>query len=282
MTTAPTFDALPSLISAPPPLRKLADGFQFLEGPVWLPWAGGLLFSDIPADRLYLWRPAAGLSVFRTPSHCANGNTRDAAGNLLTCEHRTRRVSRTTPAGEYQILAEHYQGRRLNSPNDITVRRRDGSIWFTDPPYGIRPDEQEQPAQYVFRLDTDGTLAAVASDFRKPNGLAFSPDEETLYVSDTDNACCHIRRFQLRPDNSLAGGEILAHVHPGKPDGFRLDGLGRLWTSAGDGIQILAPDDGRVLARIPVPEPPANCTFGGEDGRCLFITARSALYAVAL
>lgn len=263
-------------------LRRLAAGFQFTEGPAWLPSAGGLVFSDIPAGRLYLWHPAAGLSIFRDPSRQANGNTVDAAGRLLTCEHGARRVTRTGADGAVTVLADRYCGRRLNSPNDIAVRRRDGTVWFSDPPYGIRPEQQEQPACFVFRTGPDGgEPVAVAGDFIKPNGLCFSSDENLLYVSDTDNRRHHIRRFWVRDDLSLEDAGVFAVIDPGKSDGFRVDAAGRVWTSAGDGIWCLSPA-GRLLGKIRVPEAPSNCAFGGPDRRTLFITARSALYAVDL
>ncbi len=276
VSLAPEFEACLEPGAAP---VRLASGFQFVEGPVWAPAFGGLIFSDIPADRMYLWRETDGLTVFREPSRHANGNTVDAAGCLLTCEQGARRVTRTAPDGRITVLADAFQGKRLNSPNDIAVRRRDGSVWFSDPPYGIPPEAQEQPAQQVFRLDPDGTLTVVAADFEKPNGLCFSPDEEFLYISDTFDRHHHIRRFRVRPDRSLAGGEVFAVIAPGKPDGFRVDAAGRIWTSSGEGIWCLAPD-GRLLGKILIPESPSNCAFGGTDDRTLFITARSGLYAI--
>lgn len=279
-------------MSQPPadPRRFLADGaqvlrlqggYQFLEGPVWVPVLGGLLFSDIPADRLYLWRPNQGVSVFRAPSQHANGNTLDTEGRLITCEHGSRRVTRTTIVdGAVTVLAERYQGRRLNSPNDVTVQR-DGTVWFTDPPYGIRPEEQELPGCYVFALSPDGDLRVVADDFVKPNGICFSPDESSLYVSDTANDRHHIRRFRVTADKRLEGGEVLAVIAPGKSDGFRVDSSGRIFTSAGDGIWVLSPD-GERLGMIPVPETPANCAFGGVARNRLYVTARTSLYAVDL
>ncbi|MFA5205975.1 MAG: SMP-30/gluconolactonase/LRE family protein [Lentisphaeria bacterium] len=259
----------------------LAEGFQFLEGPVWFPAAGGLVFSDIPADRMWLWTPGAGCRIFREPSNHANGNTVDRQGRLLTCEHGGRRIVRREADGSLTVLADRYRGRRLNSPNDIAVDAL-GRIWFSDPPYGIRPEEQEQPACYLFRLDPDGGLEAVADDFIKPNGLCFSPDGTVLYVSDTANERHHIRRFQVGPEGRLAGGEVLLTIAPGKSDGFRVDRFGRIWSSAGDGVWVVSPG-GAVLARIPVPEAPANLCFGGGPAADrLFITARTRLYALAV
>lgn len=259
-------------------LRKLAGDFQFLEGTVWLPRSAGLVFSDIPASRLYLWRPEAGVSVFREESRHANGNTVDLQGRLLTCEHGGRRVVRQEVDGALTVLAERFRGRRLNSPNDVTVQH-DGTIWFSDPPYGIKPEEQEQPASYLFRLGLDGTLTAMADDFIKPNGICFSPDESVLYISDTANDRHHIRRFRVGADGTLRGGEEFAVIAPGKPDGFRVDTAGRIWTSAGDGIWVLSPA-GELLLNVPVPEAPANCAFGGPGNRTLFIGARTGLYAI--
>ena len=266
---------------AGPTVGVLAEGFQFLEGPAWFPAAGGLVFSDIPADRMWLWTPGAGCRVFREPSGQANGNTVDRQGRLLTCEQGGRRVVRREADGSLTVLADRYRGRRLNSPNDLAVDAL-GRIWFSDPPYGIRPEEQEQPACYLFRLDPDGGLEVVADDFIKPNGLCFSPDEQTLYVSDTANERHHIRRFQVGAGGRLAGGEVLLTVTPGKSDGFRVDRAGRIWTSAGDGVWVVSPT-GVVLARIPVPEAPANLCFGGGPVQDrLFITARTRLYALAV
>ena len=261
-------------------LCLLAGGFQFLEGPTWYPCRNGLVFSDIPADTMYLWTAADGVKPFRVPSHHANGNTLDEQNRLVTCEHGSRRVTRTEDDGRITVLADRYQDKRLNSPNDITVQR-DGTVWFSDPPYGIRPEEQEQPACFVFRRDLDGTLTAVADDFIKPNGLCFSPDEKILYVSDTANERHHIRRFAVQPDKSLKGGEVFAVIAPGKSDGFRVDAAGRIWTSSGEGIWCLSPA-GRLLGKILVPEIPSNCAFGGDDGQTLFITARTGLYAICI
>ena len=259
---------------------KLAGGFRFLEGPVWSTAAGGLLFSDIPADRLWLWPETGGARVWREPSHHANGNTLDNRGRLLTCEHGTRRVTRTEADGRTTVLAERYRGRRLNSPNDIAVRA-DDSIWFTDPPYGIDPEQAELPGHYVFRLGPDGDLRVVADDLVKPNGICFAPDQHMLYISDTDDERRHLRRFEVAANGKLHASSVLATVTPGKADGFRVDCEGRIFTSAGDGIQVLSPD-GALLGKILVPETPSNCAFGGVDLQTLYITARSSLYAVRL
>ena len=261
-------------------LVTLAGGFQFLEGPVWYPAGGGLVFSDIPANRMWRWTPETGPLPFRDPSRHANGNTLDRQGRLLTCEHAGRRVVRQEPDGTLTVLADCYQGRRLNSPNDITVDAQD-RVWFSDPPYGIQPEEQEQPACFVFRWDPDGSLHAVADDFIKPNGICFSPDETTLYISDTANDRHHIRRFRVLSDGHLGGGDEFIAIRPGKSDGFRVDHQGRIWSSAGDGVWVLSPA-GDVLGKILVPETPANLCFGGPARDWLFITARTSLYAIRL
>lgn len=262
-------------------LECLAEGFQFVEGPAWWPAAGGLIFSDIPADIIYLWTEAEGHRVWRQPSRKANGNTIDLAGNLITCEHGSRTVTRTAPDGETTTLASSYRGRKLNSPNDLVVKR-DGTIWFTDPPYGIKPEMSEQAANFVFRLDGDSAEpAVVASDFSRPNGLCFSPDERLLYIADSDKGIHHVRRFEVQSDNTLKGGEVFAVIDPGVPDGMRIDSEGRLYSTAADGVHVFAAD-GRLLGRIHTPRTAANCTFGGPDGRTLFITATDAVWAIRL
>ncbi len=266
-------------------VEKLAGDFQFIEGPVWLPGEAALIFSDIPADALMRWSRADGIRVFRSPSRNANGNSLDSAGLLLTCEHSGRRVARREVDGTVVTLAEAYDGKRLNSPNDI-VARRDGSLWFTDPDYGLKSDPvtkakigKEQAGNFVFRLDPkSGRLDAVARDFSHPNGLAFSPDETRLYVADSGTPR-HIRVFTVAPDGTLRDGRVFCAIDRGGPDGIRVDREGRVWSSAGDGVQVFSPD-GALLGRILVPEAPANLCFGGEDGRTLFITARKSLYAI--
>jgi gluconolactonase len=260
-------------------VRKLAGGMQFVEGPVWTNDNGGfLVFSDIPADEIFCWNEPEGLTQFRTPSHNANGNTRDREGRLITCEHGSRRVTRLEKDRSITILAESFEGKKLNSPNDIVVKS-DGTIFFTDPTYGIKKPQQEQPAQYVFRLNPDTKeLTPLVKDFVQPNGLCFSPDEKLLYIADSGGPN-HIRVFDVQPDNTLANGRVHCKIDHGVPDGIRCDAKGNVWSSAGDGIQIFSAE-GRLLARIPVPESPANLAFGGPDDQALFITARSSLYTI--
>ncbi|MBN2584009.1 MAG: SMP-30/gluconolactonase/LRE family protein [Planctomycetes bacterium] len=262
-------------------LRLVADGFRFTEGPAWWAAAGCLVFSDIPDDTIYQWTEAEGLSIWRRPSRHANGNTTDRDGNLLTCEHGSRTVTRTSPDGQVTTVASTYRGCRLNSPNDIVVKS-DGAIWFTDPPYGIKPEQSEQPANYVFRLDPGAVEpVVVASDFSRPNGLCFSSDERLLYIADSDTKIHHVRRFTVGPDNTLSGGEVFAVIEPGVPDGMRVDEAGRLWTTAADGVQVFAPD-GRMLGKIHTPQTCANCAFGGPDGDTLFMTATSSVWSIRL
>lgn len=264
-------------------VRLVADGFGFTEGPAWIELEGGpcLLFSDIPADTIYRWSEGQGHSVWRTPSHNANGNTVDREGRLVTCEHGSRSVTRTEHDGTVVTVASTFGGKKLNSPNDAVVKR-DGTVWFTDPPYGVKPEQVEQPANYVFRLDPGASEPVpVADDFTRPNGLCFSPDEKLLYIADSDTAIHHIRRFRVRDDNTLEGGEVFATVAPGVPDGIRTDGTGRLFSTAGDGVQVFDPG-GELLGKILTPETAANCAFGGADLRTLYITAVSSVWAVEL
>ena len=259
-------------------LAEIASGMEFTEGPVWIEREGRLIFSDIPADEMKAWSPD-GLETFRKPSGHANGNTLDRQGRLITCEHGNRRVSRTEADGKVVTLADSFNGKPLNSPNDVVVKS-DGTIWFTDPPYGIKPEQIEQPHNYVIRLDPDGGLTPVADDFDRPNGLCFSPDEKVLYVADS-SARKHIRLFEVAGDNTLRGGAVLATIDPGVPDGIRVDMRGRLYSTAGDGIWAIAPE-GILLGKILLPQTPANCTFGGPDRRTLYITAQHSVYAIEL
>ncbi len=271
-------------------LEKLHGGMLWAEGPVYFADSDTLLWSDIPNNRMMQFVEGAGVRVFRQPSNNSNGNTRDRQGRLVTCEHGTRRVTRTEPDGSITVLADNYRGKRLNSPNDVVVKS-DGSIWFTDPPYGIlsayegRKSESELGACYVFRLDPiDGALTIVADDFVKPNGIAFSPDERTLYVADTGASHDpvgphHIRAFAVEGGARLGKSRVFAEINPGLADGFRLDTHGNLWTSAGDGIHCFSPA-GELLGKIKVPEVVSNVTFGGPKRNRLFITATTSLYAI--
>lgn len=277
-------------VMANAPLKQLATGFDWLEGPVWFGDAGCLLFSDIPGNRIMRWSPETGTIVYRQPSNFANGNTRDRQGRLITCEHGARRVTRTEYDGSVTVIADSFQGRRLNSPNDV-VAKSDGSIWFTDPHYGIMTDyegtrsEQELPCQVYCVDPATGQVAAVLQDFACPNGLAFSPDETRLYVSDTGRMFkddpTHIRVFDVDHNNHVHEGGILHSVSPGVADGMRVDSDGNLWTSAGDGVHCIHPS-GELLGKIHLPETVSNVCFGGRNHHILFITASTGLYAIAL
>ena len=262
-------------------------GMDWAEGPVYVADGDYLLWSDIPNDRILRYSDADGVSIFREPCGYTNGHYLDAQGRLLSCEHGGRRVSRTEADGSVTTLADNYQGKRLNSPNDLAVKS-DGSIWFTDPPYGILSDRQGHKAEselgacYVFRLDPEGgELEIVADDFDRPNGIGFSPDESVLYVADTGEPG-HIRAFDVVDGRELANSRVFAVVSPGKSDGFRADTEGNIFTSARDGVHIYSPA-GELLGKILLPENAvANCCFGGPERNRLFITADKSLYSVVL
>lgn len=274
-------------------LERLVTGLRWAEGPVWFDDLNCLLFSDIPNQRILRWAPGAldgnGASVFRQPSGFANGHTRDRQGRLLSCEHGKRRVTRTETDGTITVIADSYQGRQLNSPNDVVVHS-DGSIWFSDPTYGILSDYEgykatpEQDARRVYRVTPEtGDITAVAEDFLQPNGLAFSPDERVLYVADSGashapDAPRIIRAYDVA-GGRLANSRVFCEIDSGIPDGFRVDTDGNLWTSAGDGVHCFAPN-GTLLGRILVPEVVSNLTFGGPRRNRLFISATTSLYAV--
>jgi gluconolactonase len=276
-------------------LRKLWTGAAWAEGPVYFRDADHLLFSDIPNNRILRFVPDhTGLdgtvSVFRQPSNNTNGHTRDREGRLISCEHGGRRVSRTELDGTVTVLADRWNGKRLNSPNDVVVKS-DGTVWFTDPPYGILTDlegwkgELEYGACHVFCLDpATGGLRVAADDFAKPNGIAFSPDERILYVADTGfthdaDAPRHIRAFDVAEDGKLKNSRVFATCDVGLFDGFRCDTEGRVWTSAGDGVHCYAPN-GDLLGKILVPEVVANVCFGGVKKNRLYICGTTSLYAV--
>ncbi len=273
------------------PVKEIASGFDWVEGPVWFGDAGCLLFSDIPSNRIMRWTPGVGVSVYRHPSNYANGHTRDREGRLVSCEHGARRVTRTELDGSITVIADRYQGKRLNSPNDVVVKS-DGAIWFTDPHYGIMTDyegyrsEQELPC-HVYRVDpASGAIEAVATDFACPNGLAFSPDEAKLYIADTGamfdaKAERHIRVFDVGADGRLTGGGLFHKIQPGAADGFRLDTDGNVWSSAADGVHCVNPDGVR-LGKIKTPQLVSNVCFGGRAKHQLFITATTSVYSVIL
>ena len=271
-------------------LTQLSSGHIWTEGPVWFPAHETLLFSDIPRSRIYRWTSDGGLSVFRQNSHYANGNTRDRNGRLLTCQHGTRSLVRTEHNGARTTIADSYDGRRLNAPNDVVVRS-DGSIWFSDPTYGILSDlegyraDPEQSGRYVYCVAPDTLSVSVASrDFVQPNGLAFTADESQLIVAESGSS--HdpdvpsvLRVFDVTKDGALANMRALAEIDQGLPDGLRVDRHDNIWCSAADGVHVFSPT-GDLLGKIKVPETVSNLTFGGERGNVLFITATSSVYAI--
>ena len=283
----PSFKAL---VLPNAPLEKLGEGFRWLEGPVWFADLDCLLFSDLPNNRILRWTESSGVSVFRQPSSFANGHTRDRQGRLIGCSHHDRCITRTEWDGSITFLADRYQGKRLNSPNDVVVKS-DGTIWFTDPPYGIQTDYEggkqvsELPA-CVYRLEPgSGTLTVVSDAFSGPNGLCFSPDESRLYVSESG------LQFDIAPEHYIGVMEIssdgtqfsparLFHkVEPGFADGFRCDQAGNLWASAADGVHCIS-ESGVLLGKIRVPFTVSNLTFGGRHRSRLFICASHTLFAI--
>lgn len=275
-------------------VERLWTGARWSEGPAWFPAGRYLVWSDIPNNRLMRWDETDGsVSEFRTVSNNANGNTVDNQGRLITCEHLTRRVTRTEHDGTISVIASHWGGKRFNSPNDVVVKS-DGSIWFSDPSYGIIMDyegnraESEIKACHVYRVDPEtGAVDAVATDFVKPNGLAFSENEKWLFVSDTGgthekDGPAHIRKLKVKADGkSLEGEEVYATCANGFFDGFRLDRDGRIWSSAADGVHCLNAE-GQLIGKVHIPEIVGNVCFGGPKLNRLFIAGTSSLYAIYL
>jgi gluconolactonase len=267
-------------------VERLFGGCRWAEGPVYVPAGRYLLWNDIPNDRMLRWEEESGaVSVFRRPSGYGNGNTLDRQGRLVTCEHGNRRVTRTEHDGSITVIADTWEGKRLNSPNDVVVAS-DGSIWFTDPSYGIDSDyeghraENETGGCNVYRFDpATGSVRIVAGDFVRPNGLAFSLDERQLYIADT--RVNHIRLFDVDDEGGLAGGWVFATCTAGVFDGFRLDDAGRLWAAAGDGVHCFDPD-GTLIGKLRLPEVVSNLVFGGLKRNRLFVTATTSLYSILL
>jgi gluconolactonase len=275
-------------------VERLWTGARWAEGPAWFAAGRYLVFSDIPNNRMMRFDETDGsVSVFRQPSSNSNGNTVDNQGRLVTCEHQTRRVARTEHDGSLTVVAERFNDKRFNSPNDLVVKS-DGAVWFTDPDYGILNDYEGDQAQseigncQVYRVDSQsGDITVVADDFDKPNGIAFSPDEKHLFVADTGHSHNrqgprHIRRFEVKSNGkSLGKSEVFAECSVGHFDGFRIDREGRLWTSAGDGVHCYTPE-GELIGKIRIPELVGNLTFGGPKRNRLFICGTTSLYSVYL
>lgn len=272
-------------------LEELYSGCRWAEGPVWFGDHDALYFSDIPNERVLRYLPSDNsVSTYLPASNFANGHTRDRQGRLISCEHGPRRVTRMEADGSFTVLADCFAGKRLNSPNDVLVKS-DGSIWFTDPTYGIMSDYEgykaapEQDAHGVYRIDgEDGSITRVIDDFVQPNGLAFSPDETKLYVADSGashdpSVPHHIRVFDVVDGKQVTNGRSFAVIDDGIPDGFRFDTDGWLWSSAANGVQVFD-TDGTLVGKINLPQGASNLTFGGKRRNRLFITAHSSLYAL--
>lgn len=289
--------ALDSIVDVNTPIEKLAGGMGFIEGPLWIANPGYLLFSDIPANAILKWAPGdAKPSVYRQPSGFdgtaenmanmgSNGLALDRQGRLLICQHGNRRVVRVENDGKITVLADKYEGKRLNSPNDVTVRK-DGAIYFTDPPYGLPGQDQSPQKELAFNgvfLLKDGKLSVQYKELSRPNGIALSPDEKKLYVANSDGQRKIWMQFDVAGDGSLRDGKVFADLtankEPGGPDGMKVDRKGNLFVTGPGGIWIFSPD-GKALGRIKPAEVPANCGFGGKDGKTLFMTARTGLYSV--
>ncbi|WP_375469847.1 SMP-30/gluconolactonase/LRE family protein [uncultured Nostoc sp.] len=292
-------DRLRAIIPPDASLQKLANGAVHSEGPLYFHEDDSIVWSDAHGNRLLRWSATENVSVLRDPSDYQSGNYRDLEGRLVACSSGLRAIIRREDDGEWKVLVDRYQGKRLNSPNDLVVKS-DGTIWFTDPPYGItEPNqgyggEQEQPGSYVYRFDpTTGEISPIVTDMVRPNGLAFSPDESLLYVSDTaafniPGGPHHIRVYEVvdvgvarRRHHHVKNGRVFCVIDPGQPDGFRVDEHGNVFTSSQDSVQIYAPD-GTQLGKILLPETSTNLTFGGKEGDRLFITAGHSLYAIDL
>lgn len=268
-------------------LDQLYDGCRWAEGPAYFPAGRYLVWSDIPNDRMLRYDEAADrVGAFRAPAGFSNGHTRDGHGRLVSCEHGTRRVTRTEHDGSLTVLADRFEGKRLNSPNDVVVHSS-GAVYFSDPAYGIDSDyeghkaESEIGACHVFRVSPDGELTIAAEGFERPNGLAFSPDETKLYISDTgvDPSPMHV--FDVAADGTLSNRAVFATCTSGVFDGFRCDRGGRIWSSARDGVHCIDPD-GTLIGKVRVPETVANVCFGGPRRNRLYICATASLYAILL
>jgi len=257
-------------------IERIAAGHRFTEGPVWSR-EGFLLFSDVPQDLILQWTPGKGVSRFRESSHGANGNTFDAQGRLYTCESRTRRVVRTDPKRGLEVLAERFEGKRLNAPNDIVVRR-DRHVYFTDPAFGAQQDARELDFYGVYHITPKGEMEAIARWQTRPNGIALSPDGRTLYVANSDER--NVYAFDLDRQGRASNPRVVISGIEGVPDGMAVDEKGNLYVAA-RAVFVYAPE-GRLLATIEMPETPSNCAFGDPDFGALYVTARSSVYRIRL
>ena len=276
-------------------LKTEYSGTKWAEGPTWHPTASKLIWSDVPENKMYCLNSDNTVDLYKASSDYTNGNFIDQKGRLISCQHGKRRVVRKEKSGITTIIADNFQGKKLNSPNDVIVKK-DGSIWFTDPPYGIMSNEEgfksesELAGNFVFKVNSQNNISIVVDNFDKPNGLVFSPDEEFLYISDSGasyngkihrNKLHHIRKFKVNKNNNLEDIGIFAIIEPGVPDGMTVDSIGNIYTSSWDSIQIFDPL-GKNLGKIKVPEKVSNCCFGNSDKKTLYITASSRLYSIKL
>ncbi len=277
----PESDTFYNLVPRNSKIQQLATGFIFTEGPIWIEPEQCLLFSDIPDNKIWKLAIDGSLSIFREPSGNSNGLTLDREGRLIACEHSNRRVMRTEKDGSITIMADTYNNLRLNSPNDVVVKS-DGGIYFTDPPYGIQIEQQEQLVQGVYRISPEGKEIILVSDtFERPNGLAYSPDEKKLYIDNSEKDR-YIRVFDVNEDGTLNNGTIFCDMDidiPGLPDGMKLDQAGNLYCTGRGGVWAIV-TLGNHLGTIVTPEPPANCAWGDDDWKGLYITAQTSLYKI--
>ncbi len=280
--------AFAKVVAADATVRKLGGDMKFLEGPAWTNAKGGyLVFSDIPSNQIKKWTAADGVTTFREPSDNSNGNLFDTDGSMVTCHHSARALTRTKADGSIEVLVNAFEGKKLNSPNDVAITKA-GIIYFTDPSYGVKaPAVKEQAGQFVYRFDpATKAITAIITDIDMPNGITFSPDEKILYVADSGKTKS-IYAYPLNADGSVGAGKVFTKLDKGSPDGIRVDTDGRVWSSAGDGVRVYAAD-GVLLGTITMPplpgktagESPANLCFGGSNGKTLFITARTSLFAI--
>ena len=275
---------LEHIVSPDQEIEELGRDYQIAEGPIWYKEGGYLLFSDIRNNRRMKWAPGEGVSLFRQPTDEANGLTRDPQGRLVACEHATRRVTRLEHDGRITVVADRYQGKRLNSPNDV-VAHSNGGIYFTDPAFPgiVSPAEVEQEFKGVYRADPDGSVILVVSDFEAPNGLVFSPDESILYIDDSLKG--HIRAFDVQADGSLANGRVFHELkgeRPGLPDGIKVDVEGNVYCTGPGGVWVLTPLGKHLGTILTGAEQTTNCAWGGDDWKTLFITTRNTLARISL